>query len=141
MHEHFRTLSQRQLGELFGVSSHVIGRWLVAAGLRTTDNKPSQYAHEHHYCERTQNGPTGYFWTWDRLKTIKALEADGHVRVDLPSAAEPTLKGPFQSRKSGDFFELVGADGAVSIWVEGDKIANFVTALLNVAHKHDKLPT
>ena len=45
-------LSQTDLGKLFGVSSHVIGKWLLDCGLRTENKKPSRKAFEGGYVEK-----------------------------------------------------------------------------------------
>ena len=38
----FPYMTLTQLGQLFGVSSHQIGKWLRAMGLRTNENRPSR---------------------------------------------------------------------------------------------------
>lgn len=39
-------LSQTELGQIFGVSSHRMGKWLVDLGLRYKNKKPSRPAFE-----------------------------------------------------------------------------------------------
>lgn len=142
-YEHFKTLSQRQLGRLFGVSSHVIGRWLIDIGLRTTDKHPSPRAYQEGYCSTADNCRNGYYYVWDRKKTIKALEAAGHKRVN--GEKEPTpegrgLNGPFDTRKSStNGYEIVNGDGTVNAWVIGQSSAEWLVAILNLAHRHNKL--
>lgn len=74
-------ITMRELGTLFGVSSHVIGRWLVEIGLRTAQKRPSPAAFQGGYVQQggLQNG--GYFWIWHREMTIAALEQAGHQQV------------------------------------------------------------
>ena len=50
MPDEFTTM--REIGKQFGVSSHVIGRWLVEIGLRTQDKEPSREALAGGYCTR-----------------------------------------------------------------------------------------
>ena len=69
-------------GDLFGVSSHVIGRWLREIGWRTSKNKPSQEAFDQDLARPVSSGRNnGYFFVWHEAKTIEALEKAGHRRV------------------------------------------------------------
>jgi len=73
-------LSQTELGKLFGVSSHTIGRWLTAAGLRGPDGKPSLHGWEY-VSQRPSTNPGTYFNVWHREKTVRLLESKGHALV------------------------------------------------------------
>jgi hypothetical protein len=72
-------LSLTELGHLFGVSSHVMGRWLKAIGLRTADNQPSDRAFQEGYVtQRPSRNPGTFYWVWNLPKTIDALTKAGH---------------------------------------------------------------
>lgn len=79
--ERFSTM--KEIGQLFGVTSHVIGRKLKELGLRTEEGKPSRKAHEEGYCDQrwTQDGQH-YLWAWNQGKTVEVLEAAGMKRVE-----------------------------------------------------------
>lgn len=67
--------SLTQLGKLYGVSSHVVGRWLKGLGLRNEDGKPSCQAFAECYvAQRPSRQPGTYFWTWHREKTTALLD-------------------------------------------------------------------
>jgi hypothetical protein len=42
--------TMKEIGQLFGVSSHTIGKQLKELGLRTKDGKPSREAFDGDYC-------------------------------------------------------------------------------------------
>ena len=139
----FATLTE--LGELFDVSSHKIGRWLTEIGLRTGEKRPSRAAFDGGFVEKADNGRNGgYFYVWHREKTITALGLAGHFptvqvkRPDQPS--NPRLIGPFEVRATSDGrFEIVGSDTLVAMWVWGDRNAAKVAEVLSIAAKHGLL--
>ena len=72
-------LSMTELGKLYGVSSHKIGKWLVELGLRDNNKKPSKAAFENGYVQqRDSTQPGTYFWVWHKQKTMWVLEKAGH---------------------------------------------------------------
>jgi hypothetical protein len=72
-------LSMTELGKLYGVSSHKMGKWLVALGLRDNNKKPSRSAFENAFVQqRDSTQPGTYFWVWNKGKTMLALEKAGH---------------------------------------------------------------
>lgn len=74
-------MSMTQIGRLFGVSSHKIGAWLTAIGLRE-DGNPTHIARNGGYVTTVPNGRNdGFYWVWKTRPTIKALERAGHRRV------------------------------------------------------------
>src|SRR5262245_36406561 len=77
-------LTMTEIGRLFGVSSHVIGRKLNEIGLRN-GRKPSGAAFNGGYCEeRWASDLRGYCWAWAKTKTIESLEGAGMKRIDQP---------------------------------------------------------
>lgn len=141
LYPQFPTLNQRQLGEHFGVTSHVVGRWLKSAGLREPTGQPSPAAIEGGFVEQVDLGDGHPFWAW-RKKTVPFLEEQGHLRplVALPDAASQTyLVGPFIARscgEDGDGHEVVDANGTVGVWVRGEDNAKAVVALMNLGHQY-----
>ena len=134
----YNFLTQTQLGRLFGVSSHKIGHWLIEAGLRTEDKRPSDRAHHDGFCTTAPSGSTGYHWVWNSQKTVKALQDAGHTVVsDAPAElVEPSiLNGPF-SVSSSRTKEILNADGSVAVSVMNEQSADIVLKLLNTSHRH-----
>ena len=55
---------------------------------------------------------------------------------------EPTdrLTGPFTAEPSGMVgYQIIGGDGAVAVWVVGERNARCVAGLLNMAYDHGLL--
>jgi len=83
-------VAMAELGEMFGVTSHIIGRWLCDAGLRTRDDRPgkkpgwrpSQRALSRGMVRKAASGEKGYYYLWQVTKTIKALQDAGHKLKD-----------------------------------------------------------
>jgi hypothetical protein len=66
--------SLTELGKHYGVTSHVVGRWLKEIGLRTDDGKPSTDAFKGDYVsQRPSRGIGTYYWVWHRDKTVEAV--------------------------------------------------------------------
>lgn len=131
-------MTQTQLGELFGVTSHKIGQWLKDLGFRDEDGKPTEVAHDGHFCKQAPSGPSGYHWVWDSKKTVAALLEDQHLLVPNPpqNLVAPTiLNGPFSVRKSGSQeFVIENGDGSASVWANNQMTADVVARILNLAH-------
>ena len=127
-------VNQTRLGEFFGGTSHDVGRWLDAIGLRS-GGYPTRMAFAGGY---VSSAGLQYGYRWHRDKTIAALEQAGHKRVPQKSTAK--IKGPFSTIENGhNAFQILSGDGTVAIWVIGQENADFVTRLLNLAHKHRRL--
>lgn len=76
-------LSMTDLGRLYGVSSHKIGRWLVELGLRNAQKKPSIKAFDGGFVTQRDSTQLGtYFWVWHGEKTLRALDEAGKKRVE-----------------------------------------------------------
>ncbi len=74
-------LSLTELGRLYGVSSHVVGRWLKGLGLRTQDGRPSPEAFAQSYVtQRPSRQPGTYFWIWHADKTTGILDGMRYPR-------------------------------------------------------------
>jgi len=126
-----------QIGELFGVTSHQVGKWLVEIGLRTSDKRPSAEAFDGGYVEQRPSRNQGYNWCWDSAKTVEALEKAGHRRIPNPPPGlvdPPLLNGPFQTRpNTSNGFDVVNGDGSVAVVVTGERNALFLAKVLNTA--------
>jgi hypothetical protein len=133
----FKHMTLTQLGGLFGVTSHEVGKWLVEIGLRTPQKRPSREAFAGGYVEQGPSRNQGYNWCWDSAKTVEALEAAGHRRIPNPPPGlvdPPLLNGPFRSRPNDSSgFDIVNGDGSVAVVVTGEKNAIFLARLLNLA--------
>jgi hypothetical protein len=139
----FTYLIQKQLGVIFGVSSHDIGDWLTQLGLKQ-GSRPTPLAWQRGLCTMVEHEGRK-FPSWHK-KVVQVLEANGHRRADLPEeqpnpSDTVTLVGPFTIQPNGgDGFTLVGGDGVSGIWVRGGLAsARLVQGLLDLADKHGKL--
>jgi hypothetical protein len=75
--------SMRELGIRYNVTSHKMGKWLTALGLRTA-GRPSSKAFELGLVKTASTGrgdEDGYFYVWSVLKTMKVLDAAGYQQV------------------------------------------------------------
>lgn len=131
-------MTQTQVGELFGVTSHKIGQWLKDLGLRDDDGKPTEDAHDCGYCKQAPSGPNGYHWVWETNKTVTVLLEAGHLIVPNPPhnlVAPAILNGRFCVQKSaGSEFVIKNGDGSASLWANNKMTADVVVTLLNLAH-------
>lgn len=131
-------MTQTQLGELFGVTSHKIGQWLKDIGLRDESGRPTEEAHEGRFCKQAPSGPTGYHWVWDSKKTVAAFLEVQHLLVPNPPSnlvAPTILNGPFCVRKSaGSEFVIENGDGSASVWANNKMTADVIARILNLAH-------
>jgi hypothetical protein len=68
----------KEIGKLFGITSHAVGKRLKEIGLRTSGGKPSHTAFAGGYCAThwTSDG-MNYCWAWEKTKTMVALEGTG----------------------------------------------------------------
>jgi hypothetical protein len=74
----FEYLTQTQLGEIFGTTSHQVGRWLKELGLRTVNNQPSPTAIKGGLVQQvTMADGVCTFTTWHKEKTVALLERAG----------------------------------------------------------------
>ena len=80
----FRTLTQ--IGEVFGASSHQVGKWLVEIGLLTEGKRPSTAAFDGEFVTQGPSRGNGYNWVWHSVRTVAALEKAGHRRIPESTA-------------------------------------------------------
>jgi hypothetical protein len=137
--------SQTELALRYGVTSHVIGRWLAEAGLRVVGGDPTDKAHELGLVKERPTGrgePGHTYWVWHVAKTTKILNDSGHQEICYPEPnSDNPLIGPFDSSLSGsDSWEIRNSDGKTFCWVIGERPARFLVKVLNALHKFDKLP-
>jgi hypothetical protein len=77
--------TMKEIGQLFGVTSHVIGKKLKEIGLRTKDGKPSHAAFNGGFCDqRWTTDSANYCWAWEKTKTVEALEQCGFTKGFKP---------------------------------------------------------
>ncbi len=138
----YRLLTQSQLGELFGVSSHKIGEWLVQCGLRNEKaKKPTPDAHKGGFCDTAPSGQVGYCWAWDAERTAQRLVDAGHSLVAEPPShliEPPEMVGPFKTQPT-DNKNVVNAEGQFVLRAGVEPHAAVLVRLLNAAHRHGTL--
>jgi len=79
--------TMKEIGRLFGVSSHAVGRKLMELGYRTSTKKPSSAAFQAGMVQQKHTFDyTNYLWAWNVAKTVPLLEQAGLVKLP-PSAA------------------------------------------------------
>ncbi len=136
----FEYMTQTQIGELFAVSSHQIGKWLVEIGLRTDGKSPSSMAFDGKYVTQTPSGEDHYNWVWHSARTVAALEQAGHRRIPNPPlflADPPKLSGPFMTRENcHNGYDILNGDKSVAAVVFGRQNVELVAKVLNLAHQH-----
>ena len=132
-------MTMRQIGQLFGVSSHTVGRWLKELRLRTDRGTPSHEALASGVATQRYGDGATYHYVWQSKGTVAALEDAGHERVPHPppELVEATvLAGPFEtSEADGGKCHVVGGDGEVAIVVTGKRNALLVCRVLNIAYR------
>lgn len=139
----FAYMSLRQLGELYGVTSHKVGKWLKDLELRDEEGLPTKKAHDGRYCKQTSAGEKCTLWVWEAEKTVAVLKNDGHPMLldpprDLVSPA--ILNGPFAVRATSDSICVIeNGDESDCIRVNNKMTADVVVRLLNAAHKSGHL--
>jgi hypothetical protein len=79
-------LSLTDLGKLYGVSSHQVGRWLKGLGLRTESGQPTVQAfNENYVAQRSSRQPGTFFYVWHARKTTELLDGMCYPRADHDS--------------------------------------------------------
>ncbi|TWT62874.1 hypothetical protein [Rubinisphaera italica] len=124
MHD-FPFVTQKQLGEVFGVSNLEMGRLLQKIGFRDQHLKirPEMFAQG--ICQNT-DGITG----WNRERTIAALEKAGFKRP-IDRATLPT--GPFKIESEGGGKCLLDSSGNVCMRVYGDEFGEKIAEVMRLA--------
>lgn len=134
----YPTMTQTQLGQLFGATSHEIGRWLTDVGLRD-DNRPTPRAFDGDFCVAVPSRGQGYHYAWKAEKTVPLLDQAGHhLAFPLPGdlVDTPVLNGPFSHRRrASGGYEIVNGDGTVGVLVDGVATAVWLERILNKAAK------
>lgn len=134
------------IGAMFGVSSHVCGRWLADLGLRKVGRTPTTKAFDLGLPKKVptnRGNGDGYFYVWHVFKTIKLLEKAGHKRIqqeDPPMGRKPMLVAPFSMRQSGDYYEILNGNGDVFGWCLAEKGTAFIVQIFNRADDNGLLP-
>jgi hypothetical protein len=129
-----QTMKARDIGRLFGESSHTINQWLEQADLLDQESKlPTFFARKQSYCKQVM--VSGYnHEDWVPEKTVPRLIERGHnLVIDLPDdLVHPvSLTGPFRCRGK----TILNCDGDPVAFLNNPKNAEFTCRLLNAAHK------
>ena len=90
----------KELSQLLGTTSHVVGRTLKEVGLRTKDGKPTRAAFAGGYCaQRWFDGK--YVWAWEKGKTLRVLDEAGLERRSGPGEVAPGEAAECERAKRG----------------------------------------
>lgn len=143
----FESLSD--LGDRYGVTSHVMGRWLAALDVRTVGAGPTSRAFELGLVKEVPHGRgDGCFWVWHVTKVTALLTQAGHALIKGldPAGAvqgmtaidrnDNPLAGPFDRIQSGDGWLIVNRDGRTILWSMDGGVADTVLKLLQLAYRH-----
>jgi hypothetical protein len=90
-------LSLTEIGRLYGVSSHTVGKWLKDLCLRTEDGRPSRDAfHQGYVSQRPSRVPGTYFYVWHAGKTTAILDMMEYRRAKVEDVGGniPPSNGP-----------------------------------------------
>lgn len=138
MQQQYEFVTQTQIGEHFGVTSHQIGRWLKKVGLREGE-WPSETAKWDGFVKKIDaNGKT--FFAWHRERTISELERHGYRRLAQELDQPADEKHDFNVTPLEDgMFEIVGPTDKLSIRATEKLAAEELVRVLNLAAKHGKL--
>jgi hypothetical protein len=127
-------MKARDLGRLFGESSHTINEWLVQADLLDKKSKlPTWDARKQNYTKQvTVAGYSHDDWVPERV--VPTLIEQGHpLVIDLPDdLVHPiALTGPFQSQGKTIF----NGDGDPIAFLNNPINAEFTCKIMNAAHR------
>lgn len=83
-------ITMKEIGRLFGISSHVVGRALKELGHRTHDGRPSGQAFAERMVDQKWTADqANYLWAWHAEKTCTILERAGYSRVQAVNNSAP----------------------------------------------------
>ncbi|HBN74733.1 MAG TPA: hypothetical protein DD473_02700 [Planctomycetaceae bacterium] len=126
MHD-FPFLTQKQLGEVFGVETFEMGKMLQQIGFRDQYMQMKPELSKQGII-REQNGITG----WHREKTIAALEKAGFKRP-IDRATLPT--GPFKNESEGGGKCLLDSAGKICMRIYGDEFSDKIVEVMRIAYE------
>lgn len=136
----FEFMSMTQIGELFGVSSKQVGKWLVSIGLRTTENRPSRKSFDGGFVKEGPSRNQGYNWVWNSEMTVAAIESAGHRRVfpaPLGLVTPAVLIGPLTLKSGPDGnFQIENRDGEPVLLGQGESNGAVLLRVLEAADRH-----
>lgn len=152
----FSHLTQTQLGQLFGVTAHVVGRWLKELGLRMPDGRPTPQVVASGEAQQCSPAGMSTFWVWEKRRIVDRFETAGHRRVqtadEQPTPPPPlhasgqcgvsetaVLPSIFSRPLNNGKFEIVWPDRVVRAWVDGEMLAQQVARVLSLALRVGKL--
>lgn len=129
-----KTMKARDIGKLFGESSHTINQWLEKAGLLDAKSKlPTWEARNDGFSTEVTIAGFGH-QAWVPEKVVPKLIGQGHeLVINLPAdLVEPVpLTGPFECRGR----KILNCDGDHVAFLSSTRNAELTCRLLNAAHK------
>jgi hypothetical protein len=127
-------MKARDIGRLFGESSHTINQWLEQADLLDQRSKlPTFFARQNGYSQQVMvDGYNNDYWIPEKV-VPKLIEQGNQFVIDLPDDfVQPIeLIGPFQWRGK----TIVNSDGDPVAFLNNQKNAEFICKLMNAAHR------
>jgi hypothetical protein len=129
-----QTMKARDIGRLFGESSHTINQWLEQADLLDQKSKlPTFFARQNGYSQQVMvDGYNNDYWIPEKV-VPKLIEQGHQLVIDIPDdLVHPvSLTGPFRCRGK----TILNSDGDPVAFLNNSRNAEFTCRLMNVAHK------
>lgn len=75
-------VSQREIGQIYGVSSHVVGKWLKGLGLRNEQGYPTHEALSM-VSKRPSTNEGTWITVWHREQVLEIFDNMGYPRNEL----------------------------------------------------------
>lgn len=122
----FEYLSLKQLGTLFGRTSHEIGAILKELNLRQADGLPYEHVLSSGLAKRLSET----WYSWHQTKVVQILEQNGFKRL----SNENIIGGFSSTRDSAGQFVLVDSKGNGFSTFKGEENADAALDLFNESH-------
>lgn len=141
----YQYMSLTDIGQLFYknpqspvcASSHDVGRWLIAIGLRDGDKLPSQRALDNGFAIQKYSGPKGDIpnYYWETIKTVAELEKAGYQRLPNPPGnlvQHDKMDGPYTHMPNSlNGYDLIDTKGDIIATIYEQQNAKIVSKALN----------
>lgn len=129
-------LTQTDLGKLFGVTSHEIGKWLLRIDLRNDDKTPSDKALAGNYVALLPCRNERHTYSWHTKKTVDELEKAGYQKIPNPPeylVQHDNIVGPYICTKNNrNGYDIKSSNGDVCVTAYGKENAEIVMEAMNI---------
>lgn len=132
----YEFMPMKAIGQLFGETSHKVGKWLQTIGLRDIEGKPTNQAYSGGFIEQRffNNCYTNY---WHTVKTVEELKRAGHQPIPNPPedlVKHESINPPFSMQKNlWNGYNILNGDGSIAMTVYGEKNAKRMEHFLKMA--------